>query len=173
MLYPKTNPNIEQLKEKYRNKEFSKAEYYVQRESFTFFGYSTKRKFWYAIGKPISTLYFLLILFYATTYIGFKELKAALRVITFMGTSISFYFIVWAFWHREDFPLKAYYISIGVISVLSAYASYLLIVFRDSLLAKIKILTSFIVNKGSTYISKEDEEAYVRDYLKTFKKVIK
>ena len=173
MLYPNTNPDIAQLRTKLENKEISRVEYAVQRQQFTYFGYDTKTKFWYAIGQPLFVLYFSLIVLYATTYIVFDELKRALRVIAFIGTSISFFFIVWVFWLRRDFPVTAYYASMIIISVLSAYASYLLIVFRKSLLTRIKILTSFIVGKGSSYVPKEDEEAYVRDYLKTFKKLLK
>ena len=172
MLYPKTNPDIEHLKEKLKNDEISKAEYRVQRKPFAYFGYDTKKKFWYAIGQPLTILYLSLMLLYATTYIGFNELKRALRVITFISASVSFYFITWVFWFRGDFPATAYYISIGVIALLSAYASYLLIVFRASLLSRIKLLTSFIIGKGQSHVPKENEKAYVRDYLETFEKLV-
>ncbi|MEM9687258.1 MAG: hypothetical protein AAF934_10105 [Bacteroidota bacterium] len=172
MLYPKTDPNIEQLREKLESGEISRAEFKIQKKPYTFFGYETKKRFWYAIGQPLTILYFSLMLLYTSTYIVFKELKILLRIATFIGASISFYFIVWTFWYRGDFPLKAYYISIGIISLLSAYVSYLLIVFRDTLLVKIKILTSFIVEKGRSHVPKENEEAYVSDYLETLEKLI-
>ena len=57
MLYSKTNPDIERLKEKLKNDEISTAEYKVQRKPFAYFGYDTKKKFWYAIGQPIAILY--------------------------------------------------------------------------------------------------------------------
>lgn len=173
MLYPDTNPDIEQLKTKVRNKEISRAEYYVQKEQFTFFGYDTKRKFWYVIGQPLATLYFSLMLLYASTYVPLDSLKRIFRIATFIGISISSFFITWVFWYRADFPVTAYYISIGVISLLSAYVSYLLIVFRNGLLAKIRLLTSFIVIKGRSHVPKENEKAYVRDYIETFKKLVR
>ncbi|MEM9687220.1 MAG: hypothetical protein AAF934_09915 [Bacteroidota bacterium] len=173
IFYPKTNPDIEQLKTKVRNNEISRAEYYIQKKPYTFFGYNTKMKFWYAIGKPIALLYFSLMLLYiSSTYVVLDDLKRILGIITFIGISISFYFIVWVFWFRGDFPVLAYYISIGIIAVLSAYASYLLIVFRNSLVHKIRLLTAFIVGKGSTYVPQKDKKAYVRDYMETFKKLV-
>jgi len=172
MLYPNTNPDITQLKAKYRNKEISKAEYYVQREQFTFFGYETKKRFWYAIGKPIAILYFSLMLLYASTHIVLDDLKRMFRITTFIGISISSFFIVWTFWPRGDFPITAYYTSIGVIATLSAYTSYLLIVFRNSLVKKIRLLTSFIIDSRQSYVPKEKEKEYTRDYLETFEKLV-
>jgi hypothetical protein len=172
MLYPnEKNVALTELKDSYKKGEIDKESYVIKKSELTYFGYTNKRKFWYAIGKPISMLYFSLMLLYSSFFISENVLKSTLKKISILGVSISFYFIVWAFWYRGDFPIHLYYIAIGAVSIFSTVVSYFVIKSRNSMIQKIRILTNHIVLRGKKHVADENKKGYILDYMKTFKKI--
>jgi hypothetical protein len=173
MFYPNTkNIELSKVKKEYKEKKIDRTTYINLKRDVTYFGYQNIRKFLYAIGKPISMLYFALLLLYSSFYIGEKQIKSIIRFGAILGVLVSFYFIVWAFWYRADFPVLWYYITIGVISISSTVMSYGLIKSRNSILSKIRLLTNHIVIKGKRHVPDENKKEYIKDYLETFNKLI-
>lgn len=127
MFYKNTiNKPLIELKKEYKAKKIERAEYILKKSKITYFGYTNKRKFWYAIGKPIAMLFFSLILLYASAHIKTKEVKKNIQICFLLCSSTSFYFLIWAFWYRADFPEYLYYIAIGFCSVISSIIIYLI-----------------------------------------------
>jgi len=171
-FYPNTkNIALESIKESYKKGELNNTEYINKKREVTFFGYTNQRKFWYAIGKPIAMLYFSILLMYSSFYINEKALVSIFKKISILVVSISFYFIIWAFWYRADFPKTLYFILIGVVSVLSTIFSFKFIESENAILEKIKILTKHIVILGKKHVPLENRVEYVEDYMKTFDKI--
>ncbi|CAL2108221.1 conserved membrane hypothetical protein [Tenacibaculum sp. 190524A02b] len=173
MIYPnKTNTELSLVKKQYKEGKLSRGEYIQKKKEVTYFGYQNKRKLWYSIGKPISMLYFSLLLMYSSFYVTEKQFKISFKFGAITGVLVSFYFIIWAFWYRADFPESLYYIAIGVVSALSTAVSYFSIQARNNIIKKIKLLTNHIVVKGKRHVSTEHRKDYINDYLETFNKVI-
>ncbi|MCD8412407.1 MULTISPECIES: hypothetical protein [Tenacibaculum] len=173
MIFPNTkNTELEQIKKDYKKGRFDREEYIIRKKEVTYFGYENLRKFWYSTGKPITMLYFSIMILYASFYINVKEIKKSLKITSILGVLISFYFIIWAFWYRADFPKELYYLVIGVVSILSTIVSYNIIKSRNQILNKIKLLTNHIVFKGKKHVPKENKKEYVKDYLETFNKLV-
>ncbi|UOB18617.1 hypothetical protein [Abyssalbus ytuae] len=143
------------------------------KESEKFIGFSNIRKFWFAIGKPITMLYYGFLLAYVTSYINDRTLKKAMYISSMILLLISIYFVTWTLWYRQDFPENLYYITIGVISVVSAFASYYLISHRNNLAIKIQYLVNFISKKIYTrYIADQDKKEFVNESLQLYKEKI-
>ncbi len=73
------------------------------------FGFRNARMFFYAIGLPVTLLISSIILSYISNFIGIKKINQAVRSIAFIFLSVSFYYIVWTFWAKADFPPIVYY----------------------------------------------------------------
>ncbi|PKH49512.1 hypothetical protein CXF68_01880 [Tenacibaculum sp. Bg11-29] len=173
IMFPNTkNTQLEQVKKDYKLGKLERKEYITRKREVTYFGYTNLRKFWYSTGKPISMLYFSILILYSSFYINVKEIKNALRIASTLAILISFYFIIWAFWYRADFPEELYYLVIGIVSILSTVVSYNMIKSRNQILNKIKLLTNHIVLKGKNHVPNENKKEYVKDYLKTFEKLV-
>lgn len=110
-----------QAKKKYKKGDISKSEYEIIRKKNTYFGYKTKRMLWYAIGMPLLLSYVSIMLMFSSTKLKEDSLKKTIGLIAFCSMLVSFYFLIWAFWYRADFPISWYYICIGVLSLGSAF----------------------------------------------------
>lgn len=108
----------------FKKGEISAIEYEQIRSENTYFGYKTKRKFLYAIGKPMLLIFISLLMLYTSMKLKEKYIKQIVKYISVISSMISFYFLIWAFWYRADFPKNLYYISIGVLSVFSVFILY-------------------------------------------------
>lgn len=172
-VYPNIeNTELVSLRNRYKQGEVERNEFIRKKREVTFFGYSNKRKLWYAIGKPITMLYFAILLMYSSFYINEEKLSSALKKASVLGTCISFYFIIWAFWYMADFPEILYFIAIGVVAIFSTYCSYEFIKSRNLIFSKIKILTEHIVISGKKHVPEEKRKEYVKDYLRAFNEII-
>ncbi len=176
MFFPKESTEIINLKKSYKQDQINKETYSIQlkalKEKQKFIGFPNQRTFWYNMGKPITLLYFSLLLMGIYPFIGEEYLRKAIQFSAVILGFVSFYFITWVLWDRNDFPKTAYYMAMGIIAVLSTFLAIFLINHRKSLLSKIRLLTSFIVLKGKSHVPEENKKAYVKDYLKTFKKLV-
>jgi len=177
MFFPKNSKEIVNLKKSYKQDQISKETYTDQlkilKEKQKFIGFPNQRTFWYNMGKPITLLYFSLLLIGIYPFLSDKYLRRAVKFSAIIMGFVSFFFIIWVLWDRNDLPKTAYYIAMGIIAILSTFLAISLINHRNSLLARIRLLTSFIVLKGKLYVSKKNEEAYFRAYMETFRKLIK
>lgn len=167
------NTSLQKVRKEYKSGIIDRVTFIIKKREVTYFGYTTPRKFWYAIGKPITMLYFSFILMYASFFIGDVSLKKTFKNISILGVFISFYFLIWAFWYMGDFPEYLYFLSIGFVSILSTVFSYRLIASRNHILEKIRLLTGHIVIKGKKHVPDENRKEYVKDYLETFNKITK
>lgn len=167
------NIALEKIRKEYKEGKFNREVFIQKKRSVTYFGYSTLENFWYAIGKPITMLYFALLLMYASCFIKDTQFQKTFRGISLLGVFISFYFLIWAFWYRADFPKNMYFFAIGVVSILSTFFSYKLIASQINIIEIIHLLTNHIVFKGKKHVPDEKKGEYVKDYLKTFDKMMK
>lgn len=177
ILYPRVNPTFKSYDQQLENKILSDVEHEVLttnlKEKEVFFGFNTKRKFWYAIGKPISMLYFALLFIYIYPYIEIE--KYVKRVIAYSAALflfISLYFIIWTFWYRLDFPIVLYYVAIGVGSIVGTAISIVLINHKKTMVRNVHSLLRFIVTDiKEKYISLEDKTEFVDDYTDEIEKL--
>ncbi len=114
-----TNSTYQEAKKKFKLDQISKQEYELIRKKYTYFGYSSKRRMWFAIGLPLLLLYISSLLLYCSTKIENDFIKKIIGLISFFSTLISFYLLIWALWYRADFPKNWYYIAIGFLSIAS------------------------------------------------------
>jgi hypothetical protein len=172
MLYPKVNPQFAVLDQQLGNNVIAQDSYDLQyaalKESEKFVGFFTIRKFWYAIGKPISMFYFALLLIYVYPFVLMdKNVKRVVGSSIVLFLFISIYFIIWALWHRKDFPRELYYWAIGVASIIGSMISIFIINYdKDKTMrSNVHMLLRFIVNDvKNKYVSEEDKTSFVEDY---------
>lgn len=177
IIYPKLHENFSKYDNLLEKGEISNNEYTVLVEKLEFeekiFGFDNKRKFWFAIGKPISMLYFSLVFLYLSQFIKVKsDLEKAVKLIVVLYLFISLYFIIWTFWHRKDFPKHLYYIGIGVGSVFGTLISKFLLTPRQIMIKNVHSLLRFIViDIKNKYISNKDKSDFVNDYTTEIEKL--
>jgi hypothetical protein len=179
MLYPRVNPQFTVLDQQLENNVITQNTYDLKykalKESEKFVGFFTVRKFWYAIGKPISMFYFALLLIYLYPFILIdKKIKRIVGASIVLFLFISMYFIVWTLWHRQDFPKELYYWAIGIVSIIGSMISIFIINYdKDKTLrSNIHMLLRFIVNDvKNKYISEEDKAEFIEDYINQIEKL--
>ena len=125
ILLDKKSPQFDLLDAQLESKELTQANYEAAveqlKESEKYFGFTNKRKFWYAIGKPIAMTYVSFMLLFLSGYVNDPKVSGIANISGILFFSISMYFVVWTFWDRQDFPATAYFVSIGVISIASTF----------------------------------------------------
>jgi hypothetical protein len=164
IFYPKKDPGLikkeavlaAKLESNSINKEQYDIWYQEVKNSYKVFGFTNIRKFWYAAGRSISMFFFSFIMMYVTFFITEKEVKRIATVCAFLFMGISTYFIVWSFWWRQDFPKLAYFIAIGVVSLLSTLITYFIMGHSN----KILIYLSNI-HKLTDFLTRDVEVKYV------------
>ncbi len=178
MLFPIHSTEIVQLKKLYEQNLVDEQTYTNQlnilKQKQAFVGFPNFRTFLYNIGKPITLLYFSLLLIGIYPFITEIYIRKAAKFSSTILGFVSFYFTIWVFWYRGDLPKFTYYTAIGVIAILSTFLAIALINHRKNLLLKIQQLIEFIVvDTRNKYIPKEKETAYVEDVFHTLDKVNK
>ncbi|WP_062056108.1 hypothetical protein [Aquimarina longa] len=162
------------LTAKFETKSISEEQYKVCSQelvnSYKVFGFNNIRKFWYAAGRNICMLFFSFILMYTTFFITDKEVKKITLTCAFLFMGISTYYVIWTFWWRQDFPKQAYFMAIGVASLLSTLMSYFVLGHFNKILtylSNIHKLTDFIISDvKEKYIDKKKEKDYTVDVIK-------
>ncbi|WP_146052815.1 hypothetical protein [Aquimarina sp. I32.4] len=143
--------------------------YKEAKNSYKVFGFTNIRKFWYAAGRSICMFFFSFILMYVTFFINEKEVKRIATVCAFLFMGISTYFIIWSFWWRQDFPKLAYFIAIGVVSLLSTIMSYFILGHSNKILiylSNIHKLTDFLISDvREKYVDKKKNKDYTIDVV--------
>ncbi|GMN06534.1 hypothetical protein MTsPCn5_19230 [Croceitalea sp. MTPC5] len=178
MIFPKKSVKIIALESRFNNEEITESQFNYQlsilKKEFKFIGFSSPRKFWFAIGKPIFMLYLGLFLFFIFPYINDTQLRGSTKILGILSTLSASYFIVWTLWYRGDFPRHWYYICIGLFSIASTFMAYAIINFRESLSIKISQLIRFIsVDAYFKYIKHEDRDAYLQDSFTIYDQITK
>jgi len=136
-----------------------------------FFNFPTKRRFAYNIGKPITMLYFGMVLIFILPSILDKNIRRVLLVGSLMLVGIGTYFIAWCLWVRNDFPVEAYYSCMAVIAITAPFLSYFLINFKKGLRGIIKDLFEYIIiDINDQYISEDQKKDYITGYENQIKK---
>ncbi|WP_128755393.1 hypothetical protein [Aquimarina sediminis] len=179
VLYPKKSPQFKVLKQQLDDGKITQetyaSKYKTLQKSKRFIGFTNIRKFWYAIGKPISMLYFALLLIYVYPFIIIdKKVKRIVGGSIILFLFISMYFIVWTLWHRQDFPKELYYWAIGIVSIIGSMISIFIINYNKdkTMLMNLHSLMRFIVNDVKhKYVAEEDKARFVEDYMDEIEKL--
>ncbi len=177
IFYPVKHANFEVYENQLQNNIISQADYDLKIEKLekeeSFVGFSNIRKFWYAIGKPITMLYFSLLLIYIEPFIMLdKHIKLLVRIAAALFVFISIYFITWTLWYRQDFPKTLYYLMIGLVSLMGSSLSILISNYNRKRQKNLHSLMNFIViDVKKKYISAEDKKKFVEDYINEIEKL--
>ncbi len=191
IFYPKTAHEVLVLNIKYEEGKITKAKYLedkkVLKKKYETFGFSTKRRFLFAIGLPLALFCCSMILLYVSQFITNSPVK---RGSIFAGLSFQFtaiYFIVWTLWaytyEEKDFSKSAYYSIIVLSSILMTFTIYQ---FQKSIShnnSKIRELIGFIVGTRKSLfntIEKHEtetaaitqKEEFDQKMYETFEKVV-
>ncbi|VAW10395.1 hypothetical protein MNBD_BACTEROID03-2477 [hydrothermal vent metagenome] len=139
-----------------------------------FVGFSNQRTFWFAIGKPILILYVAIYLLFIYPSISDKYLQKSTKILAFLTTFITMYFIIWTLWYRADFPKQFYYLSIGIASVTGTFVAAMVIDYRQNLRLKIEKPIHFIsIDAYTKYVQKDDRPDYMKDSYEVYDETIK
>ncbi|PKV50244.1 hypothetical protein ATE84_2299 [Aquimarina sp. MAR_2010_214] len=179
ILYPKKSPEFKILKQQLDNGKITQDTYVLQYEAIEisekFIGFTNIRKFWYAIGKPISMFYFALLLIYVYPFVLMdKKIKRIVGASIVLFLFISTYFIVWTLWHRQDFPKELYYWAIGIVSIVGSIISIFIVNYdKDKTMrSNVHVLLRFIVNDvKNKYVLEKDKAEFVEDYTNQIEKL--
>jgi len=178
MLVPKNSEQIVGLEKKYEQNEVSESYYELQlavlKEDQKLFGYRSPRTFLYAIGTPITMLFFALLVLSITHLIGEQVIRLAIYFSTLCLLFIAVYHIVWIFWPRNDFPKNLYHLSIALMSLFAILIARLLMKYRLSLQSRIEKLIHFIsIDAYFKYVKKRDKPEYIKDSYDVYDDIIK
>ncbi len=168
ILYPKTATEVIELNKNYDNGKITKEEYILNKkklkEKYSFFGFTNKRRFLFAIGLPIALFCCSLILIYVSKFIPDKIAKRASIItgISFQFTSI--YFVIWTLWaytyKEQDFSISLYYLTIVFSSILMTIAIFQFQKSLSNYNFKIRELISFIAKaRQSFFVNIEKHES--------------
>ena len=178
ILLDKKSPQFDLLDAQLESKELTQANYEAAveqlKESEKYFGFTNKRKFWYAIGKPIAMTYVSFMLLFLSGYVNDPKVSGIANISGVLFFSISMYFVVWTFWDRQDFPATAYFVSIGVISIASTFLALKYLkhqtMIYEYLIENIRKLTGFIQRDVRTkYVNESDRKEYTKDVVNVVK----
>ena len=178
ILLDKKSPQFDLLDAQLESKELTQANYEAAveqlKESEKYFGFTNKRKFWYAIGKPIAMTYVSFMLLFLSGYVNDPKVSGIANISGILFFSISMYFVVWTFWDRQDFPATAYFVSIGVISIASTFLALKYLkhqtMIYEYLIENIRKLTGFIQRDVRTkYVNESDRKEYTKDVVNVVK----
>ncbi len=177
-LAPKTSSKIKALEKSFKkgtiDEAYFNSELEILKEEFKTFGYSTPRKFWYVIGKPLTMLYFAFLLLFVYKDLNSAHLRKALYVSSLVLLYISTYNIIWAIWPGYDLPDSTYYFSMALMSLMATVLSLSWLKYRQSLKHKIGLLIDFILTDVyKKYIRKEHTPDYIEDSYSVFDKIRK
>lgn len=178
ILLDKKSPQFAVLDAQLESKELNQVDYESAVEQLKefekYFGFTNKRKFWYAIGKPIAMTYVSFMLLFLSGYVNDPKVSGIANISGVLFFSISMYFVVWTFWDRQDFPATAYFVSIGVISIVSTFLALKYLkhqsMIYEYLIDNIKKLTGFIQRDVKTkYVNESDRKEYTKDVVNVVK----
>ena len=156
------------------SKEYYDQTYPILKEKQKFFGFSSPRRFWYAMGTPITMLFFALLILTTAHLIGEQTVRKAIYFSSLILLFISTYHIVWVFWPRNDFPKNLYHLSIALMSISTTVVAILLLKYRLGLQSRIEKLIHFIsIDAYFKYIKQEDKPEYMKDSYEVYDEIIK
>ena len=178
MLFPKKSIEIVTLEAGYDNGEISETSYVERlekaKEEQKLFGFSSVRRFWYAIGQPIALFYFSLIFLGFSSRITDNDLKKAARFSGGCMFFISTYYLIWVMWPNQDLPKSLYHLAIALMSMMGAITAVLINRYKSSLTHKIQRLIGFISFEiYNKYIEKKDRDEFIDDSFSVFDEITK
>ncbi len=138
-----------------------------------YFNFPTMRRFWYNAGKPITMIFFGIVLMYILPSVIDKNAKTITLMISLLLIGIGSYFLIWCIWIKKDFPTTLYYYGIIIMSIISPFLAYYLINYKKGLRTIIRNLFDFIIiDINDKFISEDQKRDYVRSYQNQIKKAI-
>ena len=148
--------------------------YQVLKEKQKFFGFSSPRRFWYAIGMPIMVLFFSLLFLNVSSLLPDRSIRKATRFASTIALFIALYFIIYVLWPGQDLPENIYYVSLVSVSVCATALGYFIVNNRFNLTLKIQKLIRFIsVDTFVKYVKEEDKDDYLDDSFSVYDDITK
>lgn len=164
----------EKLEEGKVTQDYYDKNYPLLKEAQKFFGFSSPRRFWYAIGMPLMVLYFSLLFLSVVNLLPDKSIRKAIRFACTISLFIGLYFTIYVLWPGTDFPESLYYVSLLLMSLMATSMGYFLVNYRLSLTLKIRRLVRFItIEAFGKYVRKEDQEKYLDDSFEVYDDILK
>lgn len=178
MSFPKKSKSILALEQKFESGFISQYQYNEElpklKEAQKVFGFSNSRRFWYAIGLPLTLFFFAILFLSLTELISEISMKKVCRFAALVLFFTSIYQIIWVLWPNQDLPKTAYHLSIITMSAMATFISHLLIKYRTGLKHKIGRLIRFIsVDAYFKYINQEDRDEYLQDSFSVYDDITK
>lgn len=140
--------------------------FWLNSEQEGFFGFQLMSSFLFAIGFPLTSVCFGLIIKFFSD--DLKTFKKAGYIISNLFVFVGFYFIAWAIWPQQDLPAELYSAALITIAVLvTILVDYLskLAPNTQKLKNTIRYLLDVIVLKARTQGHIKDEKQYVKDII--------
>ena len=181
IFFEKTANEKLSLERAYDEGTIDKDHYLIEKnrlkEKYKFAGFTNIRRFFYAIGLPISIFLCSFILLICHKYIENINVKRGALVSGFCFQFTSLYFITWTIWaykKSEDFPIELYYCSIILISILASMSIYYILKTclskTEKLQKALNAISSFAFIGVKKHIHPNHFEAYEKDSIETLKK---
>lgn len=126
-----------------------------------FAGFKDFRRFVYAIGQPISILFFSIFVLVVSDYCN-KEIKRLLSLFSLPFIVTSVFNIIWVFYYDPDLPTWAYYSIITVASIMITFAIWSFYSYKESIESKfVKTINYILYNRAETVfpLVKEEDQA--------------
>jgi len=178
MTFPKKSNEIIALEYKLEDGKISQPSFdekiHVLKEEQKMFGFSSPRRFWYALGLPLTLFFFALLFLGIINMVMDKDIRKAIYFSSFILLFISVYHIVWVLWPGEDLPKNLYHLSIVLMSLTASVMANLLIRYRLNLQQRIEKLIHFIsIDAYFKYVKQEDRPEYMKDSYDVYDDITK
>ncbi len=177
MTLPKKSPALValQLKADQGSLEttFYEKELAKLKEAQKMMGFSSPRRFWYAIGLPITLFFFATLFLLIMDSVNDPSIVNAIRFSAFILLFIAIYHLVWVLLPGQDLPKNLYHLSIAGMSITAAFLAFSMVSHRKTLKSKIERLIRFIsVESYDKYISIDDRPEYMKDSYEVYDEIL-
>ncbi len=174
---PKKSPAIKALQLQADQGAISDSSYREEltklKEQQKMLGFSSPRRFWYAMGLPITLFFFATLFLVVMDLISDRGIRAAVRFSGFILFFIAVYHLVWVLWPGQDLPKNLYHLSIAAMAMSAAFLAFAIISHRKGLRAKIERLIRFIsIDSYDKYIKVEDRPEYMKDSYEVYDEIL-
>ncbi len=159
--------------------EILKKEYEIALADDKVFGFRNLKIFFTHLGKPVVAValgLYLLLLFFKEEDLFFRKVTLSFSIV---GLITGLFYVIWVFYPSPDIPDWAYILLLLLFSILGTIVAffigrYIYNMSQIDLVLKTQNLLSFITfDIKRKYISKQDRQEYISDYLGEIEKLSK
>ncbi len=133
-IYPIKAKEKIQLEEEFTNGKISLNYYNIKKDElkqrYSFNGFTNKRRFVLAMGLPLSLFGCSFLFAYFVRFIEEKRIRRQSGMVAYIFMFTGCYFIFWNLWWfntNTDFPRWAYYLSLGLMSIVTVFSVRIII----------------------------------------------